>query len=47
MSYKKCKWELDDVCTNADCPAFADFCPVAYYQGDGLCRFEEIKEVEE
>lgn len=34
-----CKWMQDEVCVNADCPACADFCPVANYPG--VCRFEE------
>lgn len=31
-------WMQDEVCVNADCPACADYCPVANYPG--VCRFE-------
>ena len=34
-----CKWMLDEVCVNDQCPMCADFCPVADYPG--VCRFEE------
>ena len=34
-----CKWMLDEVCVNADCPMCCDFCPVA--DTAGVCRFEE------
>lgn len=34
-----CKWMQDEFCVNADCPACADYCPVANYPG--VCRFEE------
>lgn len=37
----KCKWEMDEVCVNANCPACADFCPVVNYLG--VCRFEELE----
>lgn len=41
-----CKWLSDDftaVCTNADCPACADFCPTTQYPT--LCNYyEERKE---
>lgn len=42
----KCKWEMDEVCVNAECPVRADFCPVMNYPG--VCRFEErVEENEE
>lgn len=42
----KCKWEMDEVCVNADCPVCADFCPVINYPG--VCRREErVEENEE
>ena len=34
-----CKWLMDEVCVNADCPYCADFCPVTEYPE--ICRFEE------
>ena len=34
-----CKWMQDEVCVNADCPACADYCPVANYPG--VCKYEE------
>lgn len=37
-----CKWLKDEVCVNGDCPAVADFCPVANYPG--VCRYEEEDE---
>ena len=37
-----CKWLKDEVCVNSDCPAVADFCPVANYPG--VCRYEEMDE---
>jgi hypothetical protein len=35
----ECKWMQDEVCVNADCPACADFCPVA--NTPGVCKYEE------
>ena len=35
----KCKHYRDEVCTNADCPLCADFCPVSDIPG--VCRFED------
>jgi Lar family restriction alleviation protein len=35
----KCKWEQDEVCANADCPLYADFCPSMIYQE--CCKFAE------
>lgn len=34
-----CKWMQDEVCVNADCPACADYCPVA--NTPGVCKYEE------
>lgn len=31
-----CKYLIDEICTNADCPYVADFCPVT--QDDSICR---------
>lgn len=36
---KDCKWMQDEVCVNADCPACADYCPVA--NTPGVCKYEE------
>lgn len=35
----ECKWMQDEVCVNADCPACADYCPVA--DTPGVCKYEE------
>lgn len=35
----ECKWMQDEVCVNADCPACADYCPVA--NTPGVCIYEE------
>ena len=35
----ECKWMQDEVCVNADCPACADYCPVA--DNPGVCKYEE------
>lgn len=34
-----CKWMLDEICVNADCPMCCDYCPVA--DTEGVCRYEE------
>ena len=34
-----CKWMQDEICVNADCPACADYCPVA--NTPGVCKYEE------
>lgn len=34
-----CKWMLNEICVNSDCPMCADYCPVADYEG--VCRYEE------
>lgn len=38
----ECKWNLDEICVNADCPMVADYCPVA--NDPGVCRYEERTE---
>ena len=35
----ECKWMQDEVCVNADCPACADYCPMA--NTPGVCKYEE------
>lgn len=35
----ECKWMQDEVCVNADCPACADYCPVA--NTPDVCTYEE------
>lgn len=35
----KCKWELDEICVNADCPMCCDYCPVVDYPD--VCKWEE------
>lgn len=35
----ECKWCYDEICTNADCPMRADYCPVP--NDEGVCRYEE------
>ena len=34
-----CKYCQDEICVNADCPLFCDFCTVV--DVPGVCRFEE------
>lgn len=34
-----CKCMQDEICVNADCPMYADYCPVP--DTEGLCRFED------
>lgn len=34
-----CGWEADEICTNADCPMCADYCPV--HNDPGVCRFDD------
>ena len=34
-----CKYCKDEICVNADCPMFADYCPLIAIPG--VCRFEE------
>ncbi len=35
----KCKHEIDEICTNADCPLVADYCPVS--DVPDVCRHED------
>ena len=35
----KCKWCVDEICVNADCPMCADYCPVP--NDEGVCRYED------
>ena len=39
---KKCAWYADyeGVCTNADCPYCAEWCPISGELG-GICRFDK------
>ena len=39
---KKCAWyaEYEGVCTNADSPYCAEWCPISGELG-GICRFEQ------
>lgn len=39
-----CQWYQDEFCVNGDCPAVADYCPVAEYPE--LCRFRKPREDE-
>ena len=36
-----CKYCKDEFCTNADCPACADYCPCQNYDYVELCKFAE------
>ena len=29
-----CKYIIDEICVNADCPTCADYCPVELYEGE-------------
>lgn len=45
---KPCKWlsdDFDEICTNGDCEACADFCPCVNYPT--LCRHYEEGETNE
>ncbi len=35
----ECKYRIDEMCANADCPYRADFCPVE--QDDSICRYRQ------
>jgi len=42
MAKHPCKWLSDDdqeICTNADCPCVADFCPCVHYPE--ICEYRE------
>ena len=41
----KCKWELDEICVNADCPMCCDYCPVVDYPD--VCKWEERVDADE
>lgn len=34
-----CKWMIDEICVNDECPMCCDFCPVP--NDEGVCRYEE------
>lgn len=38
----ECKYNQDEICTNADCPMRGDYCPVPDIEG--VCQYEERKE---
>lgn len=35
----KCKYNIDEICVNADCPYMADYCPC--YEEDEICKYRE------
>ena len=35
----ECKFCLDEVCVNADCPMVTDYCPV--YDTENVCKWED------
>lgn len=37
-----CKYNIDEICVNADCPYRADYCPC--YEDDSICKFRADKE---
>lgn len=37
----KCIYNIDGICTNAECPYRADYCPV--YEDDSICKYREEK----
>lgn len=37
-----CKWCMDEICVNADCPLCADYCPVP--NDPEVCRYEDRKQ---
>lgn len=43
---KPCKWCMDEVCVNDDCPACADYCPMDTSECDrwGMCKYYEGEE---
>ena len=34
-----CKWMMDGICVNADCPMVADYCPVPEFEN--VCKYED------
>ena len=42
----ECIYCLDEICTNAACPACGAHCPLLAWEvsaGDGVCRYEEVE----
>lgn len=35
----KCKYCINEICVNADCPMRTEFCPV--YDVEGVCKYED------
>ena len=35
----ECKYCVDEICVNADCPICADYCPVP--NDEEICRYED------
>ena len=35
----ECKYCVNEICVNADCPGVADYCPVP--NDEGVCVYEE------
>ena len=35
----KCKYNVEEICVNADCPYRADYCPC--YEEDEICKYRE------
>lgn len=44
MTAYECKWDQDEICTNADCPMCCGFCPVP--DTSGVCKHEDRHKVE-
>ena len=38
----ECKWCVDEMCVNDECPMRADYCPVP--NDAGVCRYEDREE---
>lgn len=36
---EECKYCINEICVNADCPMRADYCPV--YDTPGVCKYEK------
>lgn len=34
-----CKYNIDEICVNADCPYRADYCPC--YEEDDICKYKD------
>ena len=39
----ECRWNQDEICTNADCPMCCDFCPVP--DTSDVCKHEDRHEL--